>query len=311
MRMRYVQPSVRQLHDAMTMRTLTGAGLTPSQIEAEIAVGRMRPVWSVIALREDETIAGRALWWGRDAGAPIALDVWDVAPDESDAAAMLGELLAHGHSSLTTRGVDVPLPHTMRVPNDWRDDEAIRCDVDTKIRVAADAGLTRHNERRQFQWDAGTVGPVESTRLTFQAADDDTFVQLFARAADGSLDVMTVRELTITDAREFARAEVDFYRSCPGERAWWRVARDRTGEVIGVAVPSATPTNRNVGYLAVMPQHRGKGYVDDLLAWITGFHARAGASRITGTTDAVNEPMAAAFERGGYRCVETRIDLEG
>lgn len=36
---------------------------------------------------------------------------------------------------------------------------------------------------------------------------------------------------------------------------------------------------------------------------------REGAIHITATTDAVNVPMLAAFERAGYRCSETRIDL--
>ena len=49
----------------------------------------------------------------------------------------------------------------------------------------------------------------------------------------GSLDVMTQRELAATDARHLARDEVDYYRSCPGDRAWWRVACDRHGDVVG------------------------------------------------------------------------------
>ncbi|WP_345446599.1 GNAT family N-acetyltransferase [Rothia endophytica] len=98
--------------------------------------------------------------------------------------------------------------------------------------------------------------------------------------------------------------------SCPGDRDWWCVAYDQQNTIIGIAIPSATPTNRNVGYLAVLPEHRGHGYVDDLLGFITAFHASAGAPRITATTDAVNTPMAAAFERAGYRCTEVRIDLE-
>lgn len=307
---RYTQPSDGQLDRAVTLATIAGTGLSPAAIRAELAAGRMRPEWSVLAVREDGTIAGRALWWGREATVPIALDVWDVAPGEPDVPIVLGELMTHGHLSLTARGVAVPLPHTIRVPIGWKGVDAVRHDVEMKIEVAADAGLTRTNERLQFQWDAGTPVPTEPTRVTFSPADDETFVHLFARAAAGSLDVLTARELETSDAMALARAEVDFYRACPGERDWWRVARVQAGEVIGVAIPSATPTTRNVGYLAVLPEHRGQGHVDDLLAWITRFHARAGAPRITATTDAINTPMAAAFTRAGYRCTEIRIDLE-
>ena len=65
-----------------------------------------------------------------------------------------------------------------------------------------------------------------------------------------------------------------------------------------------------MGYLAVLPQHRGHGYVDEILEYITRFHIGDGARQITATTDAVNTPMAAAFDRAGYKLVEVRIDLE-
>ncbi|MDO5712430.1 MAG: GNAT family N-acetyltransferase, partial [Micrococcales bacterium] len=68
--------------------------------------------------------------------------------------------------------------------------------------------------------------------------------------------------------------------------------------------------SRNVGYLGVLPAHRGHGFVADLVAEVTSFHGAAGAARITATTDVGNTPMARAFARHGYRNVETRLDLE-
>lgn len=95
-----------------------------------------------------------------------------------------------------------------------------------------------------------------------------------------------------------------------GERSWWRTVTTHDGTVIGIAIPSATPTNPNVGYVAVLPEHRGNGYVDTILSFITRFHAENGAQRTTATTDLANPPMAAAFHHGGYQCTEARIDLE-
>ncbi len=77
-----------------------------------------------------------------------------------------------------------------------------------------------------------------------------------------------------------------------------------------LAVPSATPYHRNVGYLGVVPEQRGKGLIDEVLAEITRFHAAAGADRVTATTDTVNVPMAAAFDRAGYEVTEIRLVLE-
>ncbi|MEY7974187.1 GNAT family N-acetyltransferase [Saccharomonospora xinjiangensis] len=71
--------------------------------------------------------------------------------------------------------------------------------------------------------------------------------------------------------------------------------------------PAATPYHRNVGYLGVLPELRGRGYVDDILGDITRFHAAEGADRITATTDVPNTPMAKAFERANYRMTEVRM----
>jgi RimJ/RimL family protein N-acetyltransferase len=87
------------------------------------------------------------------------------------------------------------------------------------------------------------------------------------------------------------------------------LAHIRDGALAGLAIPSATPYHRNVGYLGVVPQLRGRGYVTDILAAITRFHAADGAERITATTDLGNHPMAAAFERSGYRNTEVRLIL--
>lgn len=307
--MRFAQPDGALLGAAAHMPTTPAVGMTPAQIEDEITAGRLRLQWSVVAV-DDGMIAGRALWWGRSDQTPIALEVWDARRDHPEKAAILAGLLAYGHDLLTAEAVDVPLPHIIQLPTAWRDDSVLRREVETKTTSAAAVGLTHVNERHQFQWDQGAPIPPEVHRLRFEGADDGTFIEMFARAAHGSLDVMTRRELSATDAETLAKDEVEFYRSCPGDRDWWRIARDLAGEVVGVAIPSATPTSRNVGYLAVLPEHRGHGYGDDLLAYITRFHVREGAHRITGTTDAVNAPMAAAFERAGYECTETRISLE-
>ena len=64
-----------------------------------------------------------------------------------------------------------------------------------------------------------------------------------------------------------------------------------------------------VGYLGVVPEHRGRGYVDDLLAEITRSHAERGVQRIVADTDAGNVSMARAFERAGYRNFAIRLVL--
>lgn len=309
--MRIVQPSADQLTSSLVMTVPTRTGPGARELQAEVDSGRLRPEWSVVTIDDSDAIVGRALWWGRDASSPIALEAWDVAAQVPDRAGLATALLEAGHDAMSSLGAVAPLPHTLRVPNDWRDDAPVVAEIELKTRAAAAAGLPLVNERLQFQWDSGGTLPPAPGSLVFTPADDEVFVDLFAAAAEGSLDVMTRRELESVSPEDLARAEVDYYLACPGDRSWWHTAATADGTVVGIAIPSATPTNVNVGYLAVLPQHRGHGYVDEILAFITRFHAEHDAPRITATTDAVNSPMASAFRRAGYRCTETRIDLEG
>ncbi len=96
---------------------------------------------------------------------------------------------------------------------------------------------------------------------------------------------------------------------CPGNGTGGGVAHTTAGDLVGFALPTRTASAASVGYLAVLPEHRGYGYVTDLLVKITHQHAHRGAPKITGTTDATNTPMAAAFDRGGYDRTGTRLVL--
>lgn len=125
----------------------------------------------------------------------------------------------------------------------------------------------------------------------------------------GSLDAETRRNFAAVGAESTARKELAFYLDAPGDRNWWRLANTPDGQLAGLAIPSATPYGPNIGYLGVLPELRGNGYVDDILAEVTRAHAEHGATGITATTDLGNAPMAAAFGRAGYRNVQARIVL--
>ena len=55
-----------------------------------------------------------------------------------------------------------------------------------------------------------------------------------------------------------------------------------------------------INFIGVVPEHRGRGYVDDLLAEGTAALHAAGAERVRADTDTRNLPMALAFRRAGY-----------
>ncbi|GAB3261843.1 GNAT family N-acetyltransferase [Kineosporia babensis] len=274
--------------------------LPRDQVRDDFATGRMRPEWSWLA-ENDGRLVGRALWWGLGGSRPESLDTLDVLPEQPDPRSVAAQLLQGGRADLGQ------LPtYRLRIPVGERHGHPVRW----RCEAAQDAGLTETLERLQYQWSPPAGVPQASTRLTFREGSDEEFVSLFGQAARGSLDVETRRALEETDEISQARDDLAFYLSCPGERDWWRVAFDHEHQPAGFIVPSATPYHRNVGYLGVLPDHRGQGLVHDLLGEITRIHAAAGAQRITATTDLVNLPMAAAFDRAGYQITEIRLVLQ-
>jgi len=121
--------------------------------------------------------------------------------------------------------------------------------------------------------------------------------------------VTTRRAIAARGAERQARDDMQLYLDMPGDRAWWRLAYTRDGALAGLAIPCRNARVSTVGYLGVVPELRGRRYVDDILAEITRFHAAAGARRIGATTDVTNAAMAAAFERAGYRGHGIRLVL--
>lgn len=283
-----------------------GCWVSADVFEREFAAGHYRSEWTWLAVERGRFVA-RALWWGR-ADAPLALDCVWVDPNLDDKAEVGRLVVATGLDALAVAGMDRPPQFELRLPASWREDAGLVAGVDWRRRVAASVGLSEELERLQLAWHAGTPLVRGSGRLQFVADDDDTrFLELFRRVTAGSLDESTRRAVTTDDEEAAAREVLSLYRSMPGDRDWWRLARDADGRTIGFVIPSATEQSPNVGYLGVVPEARGRRYADDLLAEATHFHARRGAERISATTDISNVPMAAAFARQGYRVTERRV----
>jgi ribosomal protein S18 acetylase RimI-like enzyme len=272
----------------------------------ELAEGCYRPEWTWL-YQPDERPLGRALWWApAHFDQPVALDCLWVDPSVPDRESVGAGLLDAGHEALIAAGCERAPDYHIDVATDWRSDPAAVSAVEWRQRAAARAGLTDVVERLSLAWHRGTPLPARSERVTFRPADDAAFLAAFAAVARGSLDVNTRRMLDAVGADRQAADDLDFYLSLPGERDWWRLAYVGN-ELVGLVIPSRSAYDASVSYLGVVPEARGHGYVDDLLAEITHFHAVAGAERITGTTDTTNAPMAAAFRRGGYEVTKIRF----
>ncbi|MCL2582140.1 MAG: GNAT family N-acetyltransferase [Streptosporangiales bacterium] len=286
--------------------------LTAAGFRARLASGEYRPEWTWLADSGsgDDGIEAAAIWWG-DTG-PNGLDAIVSRPDLSRdrRAEVAGELLTAAHLAYN-RSRTLPAYH-VHLPVDWQARPDVVAALSWRWQAAVASGLTDELERLRFEWTAGTPLAEPGGPLTFRREpDDQVFARLFSRALDGTLDATSRRMADVVGEYSQARSDVDFYRDrLPGDRGWWFTAHAPDGKTVGFGVPNRNNEVAVVGYLGVLPEFRGHGYIHDILAEVTRILAvEAGAGVIHADTDVANRPMAAAFERGGYRNTARRVVL--
>jgi RimJ/RimL family protein N-acetyltransferase len=236
------------------------------------------------------------------------------APDihAEESARLAAQLLAAAHEAYATAGLTKPPAFHMFLPPDWRDRPDVLSAASWRLDAARQAGLTDQLERLRFEWTPPAQVPRTAGRLKFRPeADDEVFVELFERALYGTLDATSRKEAEASGSRAQAVSDVVLYRErMNGQRSWWRVAETASGDLAGFGIPSQNTEVAVVGYLGVVPEHRGHGYVDEILAEVTRvLIAEAGATTIHADTDLENRPMAAAFDRAGDRIIGRRLVL--
>ncbi|MEJ2857769.1 MULTISPECIES: GNAT family N-acetyltransferase [unclassified Saccharothrix] len=282
-----------------------GAWSDAEAFQNRLATGEYRPEWTWIAEKDGEVHAV-GVWWGPpDQSKPAVLDTLHARTD--DPATLAADLLTAAH-----RSYGAALEYHVMLPADWHSQPDAVAALEWRREAAARAGLTEPVERLRYEWTRAAGVPTPSSRLRFRPdPDDEVFVDLFRRALAQTLDAATSQEAAAVGAEEAARSDVAFYRdSMLGDRAWWRVAETSSGEPVGFGLPSRNTGFHVVGYLGVLPEQRGHGHVDDILAEITRFLAEeAGADVIRADTDLTNQPMAKSFDRLGYTNFARRLVL--
>ncbi|GAB1821763.1 GNAT family N-acetyltransferase [Herbidospora sp. RD11066] len=282
---------LKGLHELDLFRTFPSS--LNAEFDADLEAGRRRLDWMWLALRDGVPVA-RAAWWGRDGTEkPLLMDVFDLADPETGRALL--------ETAIPQVADGTPPPFLRFVPPDWRDHDT------TWLETLESTGARPLVERLRLEWRPGT--PIAPTTLEFrEPAGRDELVGLMARVVEGSLDAHTVKELETMTPREQAEAqydeELDLYRS---PREWWRVGVVG-GEPVGFVIPARNAYNPIIAYIGVVPAHRGKGLVAQLLAEGTRILAGNDVPRIRASTDVTNVPMARAFAKAGYVTIEHQVD---
>ncbi len=280
------------------------------ELADDLERGHRRPEWMWMALRDGRLVA-RLAWWGRERqGPPLRLDVFDIDDDAPEGQRMvagvnpLRSAIAHVVPAATA-----PPDYGRFVPPDWRSDAVSRRAVDERADALSRVGARLFVERLGLEWRPGTPLGRPSSRLRFRpVAGRDELVQLMARVLEGTLDAHSRRDMVGMTAEEAASLQYDDELAgytTPGD--WWRVATLDSGEPVGFVIPAHNGYNPIIAYVGVLPDHRGNGYIDDLLAEGTTVLASEDLPRIRASTDVGNVPMARAFQRAGWVVIRQEL----
>lgn len=282
------------------------------ELADDLALGRRRPEWMWVALRGDRLVA-RAAWWSRPGSdSPHLLDILDIDDAATPHARTdIGARLLRTAMAATLPGGSLPPEYSRFVPPDWREDPSSRRAVESRMAALERTGARLFVERLRLEWRPTAPSPAQGKRLVFRPpADAEELVALMAQALDGTLDAHGRDDLTRMSARQAAvKHYEDELARYTSPRDWWRIATLPHGDPVGFVLPAHNGYNAIIAYIAVLPAHRGKGYVDDLLAEGTGVLAEHGVTRIRASTDLANVPMAQAFRRAGYVNFEREINM--
>ncbi|WP_327072361.1 GNAT family N-acetyltransferase [Kitasatospora purpeofusca] len=257
-----------------------------------------RPEWKRVALRNGEVVARGAWWGGPEDAEPVNINWFDVAEGQEEAGA---ELL---------RSAPWQVELEINLPGDWRERPDVRTAAEARFAAARAAGYELLVERFLYRWTPERGLPERPGRLRFEAEPDDAvFLDALRRIQSATLDAHALRAIAEGGVDRAAQEELDFFHWCPSPREWWQTAHTPDGDLAGIHIPAHNPSGPTIGFIGVLPRHRGQGYAYDLLAECTRTLVEHGAESITAATDRTNHPMAANFTKAGFPVVRERINF--
>lgn len=228
---------------------------------------------------------------------PLNVNWFDVAEGEEEA----------GTELLRTAPWQVELE--MNLPAGWRENPEQRAAAEARFTAVQKAGYDLLVERFLYRWTPEHGLPERPGRLEFRPEPDDAvFFDLLRRIHSATLDAHALKAIDEDGLDRAAQEELDFFHWCPSPREWWQIAHTPQGDVVGMHIPAHNPSGPCIGFIGVVPEHRGHGYAYDLLAECTHYLVEQGAEFVSAATDRGNFPMAANFAKAGYPVVRERLN---
>ena len=291
---------------------------TQQYLDSMFAAGTMRPEWCFVAQEEEEcSPLGRVAFWSLlGMEEPFAIELLDV-PWDGDYLDVGASLLSAVLEEARRLGAE-EVKHVLDAPPAWPQFQHHPAE---RVELLESVGFVFRRETDRFEWRGGEPVAVAG-RLSFRTLEEvggEAIVDAIMRVSEGTLDREIRAERERLRPRGAARAFFEGAKRVEHQPSWWRLAYSRPeDDLVGLVMPAEPPGFMTIFYVGVVPEMRGRGYVDDLLtagtATLLEARANEGNDRpLQADTDVSNAPMAAAFERAGWvrfaRRREYSVDL--
>jgi ribosomal protein S18 acetylase RimI-like enzyme len=270
-------------------------------LDAMFAAGSMRPEWCFVAEKNGTPVGRIAFWTLPGMEEPFAIVLFDAG-------------WTGNHHEVGARLLGYALDEAYRLGS-WEIEHVIDAPPQTpqfqvhagrRVELLEGAGFSMRRETGRFEWRGGGLSAA-TDRLRFRALDEageEAFVNAIMRVSRGTLDQEIQAGRDRLGPEGAARDFFEDAARVEHEPSWWRLAYDGPeGDLVGLVMPAYPPGFLTIFYVGVVPEMRGRGYVDHLLSAGTATLLDARVSNDTplrADTDVSNAPMSAAFGRAGW-----------
>ena len=269
-------------------------------VERMIEKGSMRIDWCYV-LEEDGNLCGRIGFWTMPkVGRPLAMVLLELPWERDDFMAAGRTLLEQTLPVMQEQGAE----NIEYVLDDPPVAPQFQRHAEKRMAFLEQEGFRVERETLRFELKKESCPAVAPCRsLTFRTlpeAGDEALIEAILRASQDTLDQRIREDREQMGERQQAVQMFEDLKEMEYDPAWWQLAYDGAGELVGFVIPAKTPTFASIAYIGVVPEQRGRGHIDALLQQGTHTLLAAGEPLIRTDTDVSNFPMAQAFVRAGY-----------
>lgn len=156
------------------------------------------------------------------------------------------------------------------------------------------AGYAVTQCKKSFVYNASEQSAEAPKRLSFKAltqVSEDDFALVFEAVTVGTLDRDDQDCVIAFGSREAAARYINQLKEIDFTEDWWRLAYDGETCVGLVVAQRFSESEGAINYLGVLPEHRGKGYSEDLILEALRLMAAGGIEEIIADIDEDNHPL--------------------